>query len=354
MKKLNIREKTDKFTLTMIICAIIIAIILSSSLLTALIVYVAVRTGLIQLLWRDGIPPMAMLFLTSVAVIILGAIITSTIGRVPLRPVKKLVSQMNKLSSGDFSARLDFGPPLGGHPAIKEISNSFNKLAEELGNTEMLRGDFINNISHEFKTPIVSIAGFAKLLRRDDLTDAQRAEYLSIIEEESLRLSAMATNVLNMSKIENQSILTDRTHYNLSEQLRSSILLLESKWAKKNIELDIDFGEYMIDANEQLLSQVWINLFDNAIKFSPEGGCVKIDIKEDEKKLAVSFVNSASIPKEAMPKIFNKFYQADTSHATAGNGIGLSLAKKIVELHRGAISAASENGITTFTVELPK
>lgn len=350
----ELRKKTDKFTLTMIICAIIIAIILLSSLLTALILYVAVRTGLVSLFFRDGVPPGAMLFLSSLAVVILGIIITSTLGRVPLRPVKKLVKQMNKLSSGDFSVRLDFGPPLGDHPAVKEISDSFNKMAAELGNTEILRRDFVNDFSHEFKTPIVSIAGFAKLLRQKDLDEKTRDEYLGIIEEESLRLSAMATNVLNLSKIESQNILTDKKVYNLSEQLRSAILLFEPKWTKKNVELSLDIDEHEIEANEPLLLQVWINLFDNALKFSPEGGTVEIATGESDGHVFVSFRNAgAPIPEDEMPKIFNKFYKGERSHSGEGNGIGLSLVKKIVELHSGTIEVKSDGTGTVFCVKLP-
>lgn len=355
MIRSEIRKKTDKFTLTMIICAIIIAIILLSSLVTALILYAAVRAGIVSLFFRDGIPPAAMLFMSSLAVIVLGVIITSTLGRVPMRPVKKLVKQMNKLSSGDFSVRLDFGPPLGKHPAVKEISDSFNKMASELGNIEILRRDFVNDFSHEFKTPIVSIAGFAKLLREKELDASVRDEYLGIIEEESMRLSAMATNVLNLSKIESQSILTDVKKYNLSEQLRTAILLFEPKWTKKDIDLSLDIGELEIEANEGLLSQVWINLFDNALKFSPEHSTVAVTAVERGEYVSVSFTNGGDpIPADEIPKIFNKFYKVERSRSGEGNGIGLSLCKKTVELHSGKIEVESGEEGTTFTVTLPK
>ena len=353
MKGLDLRGRAAKFTLTMIICAIIIAIILVSSLIALLIGYIAVQTGVMGLLWRDGIPPTAMLLFVTIAVVVLGTFITSTIGRVPLRPVKRLVTQMNRLASGDFSVRLDFGPPLGSHPAVKEISDSFNTMAKELGNTEMLRSDFINSFSHEFKTPIVSIAGFARLLRRPDLTDAEREEYIGIIEEESMRLSAMATNVLNLSKVENQSILTDTTTYNLSEQLRSALLLLERKWAKKGIVPELDIGEYSITANEQMMLGVWINLFDNAIKFSPEGGTVEASVRESDGSIFVSIANTGEpIRSEDIPKVFNKFYRGDSSHAHEGNGIGLSLVKRIVELHGGKVTLESTDEKTVFTVQL--
>ena len=219
----------------------------------------------------------------------------------------------------------------------------------------MLRSDFINNFSHEFKTPIVSIAGFAKLLRRGNLTDEQKEEYLEVIEEESLRLSAMANNVLNLTRVENQTILTEVTRFNLSEQIRGAVLLLAEKWTPKNLYMDMQFGEHMICANVELLKQVWINLLDNAIKFSDPNGTVSVDISDGSECLSISVSNHGKdIPKDRIAHIFNKFYQADESHSSEGNGIGLAVVKKVCELHGGAVSAKSESGTTTFTVVLPK
>jgi signal transduction histidine kinase len=218
----------------------------------------------------------------------------------------------------------------------------------------MLRGDFINNFSHEFKTPIVSIAGFAKLLKRGNLTEEQRIAYLTSIEEESLRLSYMATNVLNLTKIENQTILTDVTSFNLSEQVRSAVLLLEAKWSEKNIDLQLDFDEYTIEGNEELLKQVWINLMDNAVKFSPRCGSVLLDIVKEGFTVKVTVSNTGpEIPEEKRDRIFSKFYQADESHATAGNGIGLAIVKRVVDLHGGAVEVTCKDGMTSFTVTLP-
>ena len=180
-------------------------------------------------------------------------------------------------------------------------------------------------------------------------------EYLDIIEEEALRLSAMATNVMNMTKVENQTILTDITKFNLSEQIRSSVLLLENAWTKKNIELSPEFDEYEIFANEELLKQIWINLLDNAIKFSPEYGMIVIKIMDEGENYQISIANEGpEIPPESQKKIFDKFYQADESHSSEGNGIGLAIVKRVVELHYGDIDAECRNGITTFYVELPK
>jgi len=168
-------------------------------------------------------------------------------------------------------------------------------------------------------------------------------------------LSTMASNVLQLTKVENQTILTDVSKFNLSEQIRSSVLLLEEKWTSKNIDLQLDFDEYTIEANEELLKQVWINLIDNAVKFVPINGTVILEIIDDGELFTVNISNTGSeIPEDKRERIFNKFYQVDESHATQGNGIGLAIVKRIVELHNGSITVKSENNLITFSVVLYK
>lgn len=284
-----------------------------------------------------------------------GLMVSAAVSKFLLKPIRDVIAGMDRLASGDFKTRIRVGKIMRKYPAYVEVSESFNKMAEELENTEMLRGNFINNFSHEFKTPIVSIAGFAKLLKRGNLSAQQQEAYLSAIEEESLRLSVMATNVLSLTKVENQMILTGVQEFNLSEQIRSCILLLENKWSEKEMDLHLDFGEYSVRAEEELLKQVWINLLDNAIKFAPNGNMIRIQILEGEHSVAVEVSNTGSrIPQESLKKVFNKFYQADESHATQGNGVGLAIVKRVVELHGGSVSASSDEEMTTFTVLLPK
>ena len=315
---------------------------------------VLVQTGVITVEWIENLNTGRMILLLAAVDTFIGFVVVITATTIPLRPVSNLILQMNRLASGDFQARLKFGRLLTSHPAFAELTDSFNKMAEELGNTEMLRNDFINNFSHEFKTPIVSVAGFAKVLKRGGLTPEQQAEYLNIIEAESLRLSYMATNVLNLTRIENQSILTNVSRFNLSEQIRSCILLLEHKWAPKELEWKLDFGELEIWGNEELLKQVWINLIDNAVKFSAHGDIVEIRLAQKEQEIRVSVINSGpEIPAEAREKIFNKFYQADESHSSEGNGVGLAIVKRVAQLYGGRALARSQGGITEFTVELP-
>lgn len=347
--------RKHRFTLTLMVSILIFGILFMTGLLTAIMSYLLIETGGISSQGGNAPSPAGIILHSSLISLVLGVIVTFIVSKFPLKPVNRIIFQMNRLASGDYKARLSFGAPLGNHPAAKEIAASFNKMAEELENTEMLRSDFVNNFSHEFKTPIVSIAGFAKLLKRGNLTEEQRAEYINIIEEESRRLSAMATNVLNMTKVESQTILTDITRFNLSEQIRNCILILEGKWSKKNIDFRIDFNEYMIEGNEELLKHVWINLIDNAIKFSDEGGKVEINIADKDELLSVSVSNNGGgILPEQQKRIFQKFYQADESHSSEGNGIGLAVVKGVTELHKGTVSVYSEDNTTEFTVELPK
>lgn len=282
-------------------------------------------------------------------------IVVNLSGRMLLKYTNKFINRMNRLASGDFKVRMQTQGIAGRHPTIREVEGSFNNMAQELENTQILRKEFINNFSHEFKTPIVSIAGFTKLLKHGDLSEEQKKEYLDIIEEESLRLAAMATNVLNMTKVENQVILTEVTEFNLSEQIRSSILLLENAWTKKNLEFSLEFEEYQIHANEELLKQVWINLLDNAIKFSQEYGMIVVKIIEEDPVYKIAISNYGDeIPKDSREKIYEKFYQLDESHLSEGNGIGLAIVKKVLELHNGDIEVECRNGITTFIVTIPK
>lgn len=353
MKK-HLEERGNRFALPLLFSAAIFGILLVSVLVAGITVYVLAR---FQLLPGSGVEKLETVYLILLMAFIstvVGTVLSVFVMKLPLKPITRMIAQMNRLAAGDFSARLSFGKPIGSHPSFAEASRSFNKMAEELGNTEMLRSDFINNISHEFKTPIVSIAGFAGVLKRENLSEQQRNEYINVIEEESLRLAAMATNVLDLTKVENQKILTDVARYNLSEQIRSCVLLLEDKWVRREVEFDLEFDEYMVWANEDLLKQVWINLLDNAIKFSPVGGTVAVRIVQSQADVTVSIANHGSfISPEDRERIFDRFYQADESHATEGSGIGLAIVKQVVLLHKGSVTADNGDGTVTFCVTLP-
>ena len=349
------RKHSKHFGLMLMFIVVVFVALLINSAITALAVFLLVKSGMLYVA-GEAVPHSGSLIVFNALISVpIGALVSVAMVKFPLKPVRNLIDGMDALAAGDFKIRMNAGKIMRRYPAFRDVSDSFNKMAEELESTEMLRSDFINNFSHEFKTPIVSIAGFAKLLKRGNLTQEQQQEYLSIIEEESMRLSYMATNVLSLTKVENQTILTDVTEFNLSEQIRSCILMLERKWDSKNLDLQLEFGEHQVQANEELLKQVWINLLDNAIKFTPDGHTVQVRVSENEESLMVAIMNTGSeISQEDQKKIFHKFYQADQSHATQGNGVGLAVVKRIVQLHGGEISVSSENEVTVFTVRLPK
>jgi len=348
-----IAEHKQRLSLTLAFSLIVFFLLVITGVIVAAAVAIMIRNGALRLGDMDTLKDIHLTRIVLICVA-LGTALSAITGRVPLKPVNKVINAMNRLASGNYHTRLSFNGPLAKHPAVREVTDSFNAMAEELEHTELLRADFVNNFSHEFKTPIVSIAGFAMLLRKGDLSEQEREEYLEIIENESLRLSAMATNVLNMTKVENQTILTDVRSFNLSEQLRSCVLQLENRWTGKDLEWEMEPMEYTVSGSEELLREVWLNLLDNAIKFSPKWGVIRVSITERDGITAVSVTNTGSeIAPEERERIFQKFYQSDRSHATEGNGIGLAVVKRVVELHRGAVLVDSGEDKTTFTVLLP-
>lgn len=282
---------------------------------------------------------------------IIGTTISAVTSKRMVKTIQTFIEGTASLAKGDFSIRLE----LEGPPEFKLLSENFNKMAEELGSIEILRKDFINNFSHEFKTPIVSIKGFAEVLKHDDLSKEERDEYLNIVIEESTRLASLASNVLILSKIEAQNFITEQNHFNIGEQLRQCVLLLADKMDKKHLSLDVHVQDREMSGNKELLNQVWLNLLDNAIKFTPEHGLIQIEMKKKEDHLTILIRDSGpGIDAEALPRIFDKFYQQDASHSTAGNGLGLSIARQIIELHRGTITCDSSlNQGSTFSVVLP-
>ena len=283
---------------------------------------------------------------------IIGTVITAWIGKYYLSPVTQVIAATKRVAKGDFSVQL---PMEDGRGEMGDLVRSFNRMTRELGGIEMFRSDFINSFSHEFKTPIVSIRGFARQLQRDDITDEERREYATIIADESTRLANLATNILLLSKLENQQIVTEKTAFRLDEQLRSSILLLEKQWEQKHLELVIDLEEVTCYGNAEMLSQAWVNLINNAIKFTPEGGTIGISLVAVDDTATVQVSDTGiGMDRETQQHIFEKFYQGDKSHHGEGNGLGLAMVKRIIALSRGKITVDSVKGKgTTFTVQLP-
>ena len=271
-----------------------------------------------------------------------------------LKPIREMVDKMTQLASGDFSVRIS-GQRRIEPVEVREFAKAFNTAAEELSGTEILRKDFIHNFSHEFKTPIVSMNGFADLLLEENLPEEDRREYLTIIRDESRRLADLATNILTLSKIESQTILTEQTSFPLDEQIRQAILVTDRKWHNKKLGFSAELPEFQYYGNASLLSEVWINLLDNAAKFSPEEGDISVLLRTEESYVIISIVDHGpGMDLKTQAHIFDQFYQGDPSHAAEGNGLGLAMVQKIITLHHGEIIPDSAPGRgSCFTVRLP-
>lgn len=345
MKK--IEKKIKKIKLVLMFTIVVFLIMLVTMLLSSACLFLLYHVGIVQ----TGEPSFLPFFIFILISLLLGAFIAACFSRHPLQPLRILADASDKIASGNYDVRID----LKYTEEFERLTNSFNHMAEELGSVEMLRSDFVNSFSHEFKTPIVSVRGFAKILKREDLTEEERDEYLDIIIEESERLAAMANNVLSLTKLEQQVILTDIARFNVSEQIRIVIAMMDNKWKDKNISFCFDSNEIHLKGNEEILKQVWINLLDNAIKFSEPGRTVEITLNQNDDTVTCSITNYGhNIPKKDVPKLFDKFYQADPSRTTAGNGLGLAICKRIIELHHGTIwLAENTEDRTVFKINLP-
>jgi len=285
--------------------------------------------------------------------LLVGILVTSQLSKYFFNPIKKLRSAMDKVADGDFSIRLD---EKSTSKEIMEIYTGFNLMAHELSSTEILQTDFVSNVSHEFKTPINAIEGYSTLLQDADNLDQTQREYIDKILFNTQRLSSLVGSILLLSKLENQQILTKQTEYRLDEQIRQSVVALESAWAQKDIELDVELDLVSYLGNEPMMRHVWDNLISNAIKFSPHGGTVKLLLAEKARKLIFTIEDQGpGLSEEAQKHIFDKFYQADSSHKQEGNGLGLALVKRILTIEKGQITAENiPKGGCRFTVTLHK
>lgn len=334
-----------KIKLPLMFTVIYLLITAISFVLLLLVTKLITASGIVTERHIRGLPEKVFI----IANLFSGAATAFVVGRIILTPVNKYLDAVDAVASGDYSVRVD----MKGAKISRRLSEHFNNMARELGSVEMLSRDFINNFSHEFKTPIASIRGFANMLKRDDLTIDERNEYLDIIISESERLSELSSNVLTLSKVEQQAILTDVTRVNVSEQIRRAVSILDSALNEKNIEFSMTGDEIFIQGNENMLSQIWLNILGNAVKFSPGGGEVTVECRQSPDAAVITFTNECGeISEETLSHIFDKFYQGDASHTGKGNGLGLSIAKRIAELHRGNITASCADGKISFTVLL--
>ncbi|SHI14144.1 sensor histidine kinase [Clostridium magnum] len=264
------------------------------------------------------------------------------------------IEAMNKIASGDFNVLVktnELDP-------FNEVADNVNRMAKELGSLEKLRQDFISDVSHEIQSPLTSISGFAALLRKGNLSESQISHYANIIETESKRLSKLSENLLRLSNLESEDHNLNLKKYQIDKQIESILLMLEPQWSAKSITLDVSLQETIICGDEDLLSQVFINLLHNAIKFTPKNGSIAVSLLGNENAIECKISDTGiGISPQDQQRIFERFYKADKSRdrSLGGNGLGLSIVKKIIDLHGGKISLTSEIGKgTEFTVLLSK
>lgn len=271
------------------------------------------------------------------------------------RPVQNIIKGLDEITKGDFTVRISAVKGITDENGFNIIVDQINKMTAELGGVETLRTDFIANVSHELKTPLAAINNYGTLLQSPDLNKDERIEYAKAVTENSRRLANLITNILKLNKLENQQIYPQAEPYNLSEQLCECLLGFETIWEQKNLELDADIDEdIIISADSELLSLVWNNLFSNAVKFTENGGSVFVGLKKENDYAIVTVSDTGcGMSAETGKHIFEKFYQGDTSHASKGNGLGLALVKRVVDITDGEIYVQSELGKgSTFTVKL--
>ena len=272
------------------------------------------------------------------------------------RPVKIITEATEKIMQGDFSIRV--APMHGaGMEGFNQIGAAINKMAEELSGTETLRTDFIANVSHELKTPLAVMGNYATMLQRPGITEGERCEYAKAISEAARKLAQLITNILKLNKLENQQIFPQPKEFDLSEQLCECLLGFEDAWEAKNLEIETDIeDDVRIKSDPELLGLVWNNLISNAVKFTPDGGTIGLSLKTEGSSVIVQVRDTGcGMKPEIGMHIFEKFYQGDTSHATQGNGLGLALVKRVVDILSGEIGVQSVYGQgSTFTVKIKR
>ncbi len=341
------RELTTKLSFGVFFC------FLAANIITGVTFAFLIHNGFFAAWKLTSIVLIALLFLASTAIGSVGAILLS---RFFLQPINNLRKAMEKVKNGDYTAKVKpISRQLGENLTIAQLEDSFNAMTKELQNTELMRKDFISNFSHEFKTPIASIKGMAKQLYAGEVDEEQKNEFLKIIYEESSRLADLSNEILLLTRLESQAIIPEQSVYSLDEQLRRCMLLFEEDWSRKNIDIEMDLEEITYKNNQDLMSHVWNNLFANAIKFTPDNGCITVTANKTINNICVQVKDTGiGMSEETLARIFDKFYQGDTSHTTPGNGLGLTLTKKVLDIAGGTIDVQSSPGNgSVFTITLP-
>ena len=335
---------------------LLVAFIVSCS--TMLFVSV-MRESMGLVLTKENMETAAKLTFGNVLLISFGAATIDYIRRKRMvdKPVKQIMDALDQVMQGDFTVRIAHVKEFAGETGFNEVINAINKMTAELEGTETLRTDFIANVSHELKTPLAVMANLSTMLQQPGLSDAERMEYAKDISHSARRLAALITNILKLNKLENQQIFPQPQEFDLGEQLCQAILGFEDAWEGKNLEIETEIDDNVrIKSDPELLCLVWNNLISNAVKFTPEGGKIGVTLQTEGSTVTVSVRDTGcGMTPEVGKHIFEKFYQGDTSHATGGNGLGLALVKRVVDILGGEIGVESIYGQgSTFTVRLQR
>lgn len=271
---------------------------------------------------------------------IIGVITASLVSLVILKPISQLKQQMQQVIQSDFSIQVDENQPI---QEVAELYHAFNLMVKELNGIERFQADFTSTISHEFKTPLSNIQGYAQLLQSPKITPDEMSQYLHKIQHATEQLTTLVNHILELTRLENQSIAFNQSHFRLDEQIRESILSLQPQWEKQNLQLKLDLPTTYVLGNELLLYQVWTNLIQNAIQYNWKGGTLSVQINQYAKHIQVIICDTGvGIAPKDLRHITERFYQSDTSRHTKGNGLGLAITQKIVKLHQGSIHFTSQ------------
>ena len=308
---------------------------------------------------KENIAAAAKLTFGNVLLISLGAATIDYIRRKLMidRPVKQIMEALDQVMLGDFTVRIAPVKEFAGETGFNEIIEAINKMTAELQGTETLRTDFIANVSHELKTPLAVMGNYATMLQRPGITEEEKNEYAKAISEAARKLAQLITNILKLNKLENQQIFPQPQEFDLGEQLCEALLGFEDAWEAKNLEIETDIADDVhIKSDPELLSLVWNNLISNAVKFTPDGGTIGVSLKTEDHAVIVQVRDTGcGMKPEVGQHIFEKFYQGDTSHATQGNGLGLALVKRVIDILNGEIGVQSVYGEgSTFTVKFKR
>jgi len=332
---------------------------LALSILGVLVIYVVLAVALIAILLVLGVEiaelstPWMLLILLTLLCFFLSMVASYFLMKKIFNPLEQISVAAGKVASGDFTPEISYH---GEFEELERTFENFNRMVKELNSVEIIRNDFIADVSHEFKTPLSAITGYATLLQDSELTEEEKNGYIRKIFFHIEKLNDLTENILRLSKMEHQQFLDTPVTFRLDEQLREAIVLLEPKWSEKNLELDLDLPEVLYTGHSPQLFTVWTNLIGNAIKYTDHGGTISVLISEDADSVLVKVQDTGiGMSEETKAHIFDKFYQGDTSRKSQGNGLGLAICKEIVKKCGGEITVESKLRIgSAFLVKLNK